>query len=349
MILKRQDEIEALLARKFQLTPSIVMATPKAPFPWRFVPYLHAILEPNKSYANGAITTDGIGLRRVEIGGKAIGFSEFQGLPGKKSLLIGASTAYSMGSSSDRTSIASRLSGMGDGAWFHLAVGSYVSTQESILYLLTNPKGIRHVVVLSGLNTLSAFLLDPYGSTDQVFPPNFLSGPSPTGGLRSQLSRHLRRRIAGAVRRGLRKELAVSMEDDRVRAALAVTRKNLELLRDLCASRGARLWFIAQPLLAALRKPLSPEEREITEIQRTLGRYEEFALWGLFLDEIPRIYPDYCRALKRECQDLGVGFLDMNGERSLLNREGWLFSDQAHFTDDGCRVCAEQIHALVEG
>ena len=106
----RRARMRRLLAEKAALSPGIAMAAPGAPFAWYHVPYLHSVLEPNHRYAGGAITTDELGLRRVEIGGRGVGFREFQRLPGKKCLLVGGSTAFSMGSTSDAASIASLLS-----------------------------------------------------------------------------------------------------------------------------------------------------------------------------------------------------------------------------------------------
>ena len=350
------DEVERLLSRKCELTPSQVMRKPREPFPWHQVPYLHHIFEPSATYAQGAVTTDEIGLRRVVIGGKHLGFRQFQKLTGRKGILLGASTALSMGASSDAKSIASQLSSTTEAAWFNLAVGGYVSTQEFFLYCLLNPLDISDVVVLSGLNTLSAYAMDPAGSTDDVFPPHMYWAPGDNDGLlrsvlrRSvdgcsdgKLARYLRRMVRSRRARTLRMREIREITDLQVATALIVTRKNLQLLGDLCRARGARLTFVAQPLLSVLRKHLTPEESEISEIQATLGAYSEFALWGLYADEIAAVYPKYCQDLGVMCEELKIEYHDLNRSPEFLDGERWLFTDFAHFTDAGYAICAESI------
>lgn len=335
------DARTRLILRKCELTPSLNMYTPDEPFPWHQVPYLHHIHGPSTSYAQGAMTIDEVGLRRVVIGGRHLGFRQFQKLAGRKGILIGASTAFSAGASSDANSIASRLSSTTGDAWFNLAVGGYVSTQEFLLYSLLNPLEISDVVVLSGLNTLSAHAMYPPGSTDDLFPPTiFVQESGDTGG---KLERYLRRKVRRLRAQTLRKREIGKVTELQFATALIVMRKNLQLLGDLCRARGARLTFVAQPLLSVMPKYLTPEESEISEIQATLGAYSEYTVWGHYSDEIAAVYPKYCQDLGEMCEELKIEFLDLNCSPEFLDGESWLFTDFAHLTDAGYALCAERI------
>ena len=339
-------DMDRLLARKRALTPGIAMAAPRAPFRWHRVPYVHAMLEPNSRYAEGVLTTDALGLRRVWWQSRLIGFAEFQQLPGPKKLLIGASTAYSMGCSADRTSIASRLCDATGVPWFHLAMGSHVSTQELILYCLTNPKEIDEIVILSGLNTLSACLLnESAGARDDVFPPNFHFSPATDAGLLQQLLGRIHQRLADGWGGGQAPMPSIAQAQPRMQAALTVMENTLEVFNDICRSRQVALTFLAQPLLSAMRKPLAPQEEELADIQRRLSAHRAFRLWGLYGRVLPAVYPAYCRSLGEICRRLGMRFADLN-EAPRLNTPQWLFSDQAHFTDEGCAACMDIITAL---
>jgi hypothetical protein len=348
--MKEKDRIIQLVNRKIELTPHLALVKPPNPFPWHQVPHLNWIFKPHSTYAGGAFTTDDIGFRKVSIGGRLLGFREFQKLPGKKNLLIGASTASSVGSSSDSMSIASQLSSMRGDAWFNLAIPAYVSTQELLMYSLLNPEDISEIVVLSGLNTLTAFFVDALKPTDDVIPPSLINCELPVT-LRQQLlksARCVRSYIFRQLRKKIRRRQIREFTDRHLEVTLSVMRKNLHLLRDICLSRNTRLTFIAQPLLSVMPKRLTSEEQEIKDIQTVLGQYQDFLVWGLYTNEILQIYPSYCRSLANICEDLVIPFFDANSEGSLFNGSKWLFADLPHFTDNGCTVCAKQICSLLE-
>lgn len=340
------NRIDRLLARKAELTPGLVMATPHAPFPWYPVPYVHGTMEPNASYAGGAITTDELGLRRVDIHGRLMGFQEFQRLAGKKKLLLGASTAFSMGASSDRTTIASQLSRISGQPWFAPAMVSYVSIQEVMLYHLLQPRDIDELVILSGLNTLTAALLTPPSALEEVFSPNFFTQPGRPAPLARKVARYTRTSLAMLFNGRTLTQHHMSLDEPRVELALRTLRRDLEALQSLAASRGVRVTFCLQPVLSVLQKPRSSEEQEIVHIQEVLGRYTEFVLWGVYGSIIPQCYRAFSDRLERLCRELGLRYVDVNRSPSAFEQEGWLFADQTHFTDEGCRVCAEAIHHI---
>lgn len=339
----RRARLRRLLAEKAALTPAIAMASPGAPFDWYQVPYLQSVPEPTRSYANGAITTDALGLRRVEIAGQLVGLREFDRLPGSKRLLVGGSTAFSMGCSSDRTAIASVLSRLTGDPWFHLAVMCYVSTQELILYQLTDPTNVTDIVLLSGLNTLSAVALTGPTVAPDVFAPNFFLMPGRAASTRQKAIQVMRRSWRRMLNAPMRRRTAVNVTSAVSELALDITRRDLRLWRAIADARGIQLTYLAQPLLPLLDKPLSPEEARILEIQREVGAYEPFALWGFYLTELPQIYPAYCDALGEICRELGIAFCDLNHERQTFGASAWLFADVIHFTDQGCLACAELI------
>ena len=338
-----RQQMKRLLAEKAALTPGLVMASPGSPFPWYGVPYVHGVMRPNSAYAGGAVTTDDLGLRHVAYRQQPLGFRAFQRLPGPKSILLGASTAFSMGAGHDRATIASQLGRVTGRPWFHLAMVSYVSTQELMLYHLADPQGADVVVLLSGLNTLTAALLAPETALHDIFSPNFFVVPGQPSGR----GRTLMRSVASRLSRRLTLTRPLDDVERRTGLALSVMRRDLAALQAIASSRRARLIMISQPLLSSMHKPLSPEETRIAAIQDTLGAYEPFPLWGVYGGALSRLYPDYCAAIGAICRELAIAHHNLNADPAF-EVSAWLFADYAHFTDQGCTVAAQRIHAIIE-
>ncbi|MEU5384074.1 hypothetical protein [Kitasatospora cineracea] len=132
-----------------------------------------------------------------------------------------------------------------------------------------------------------------------------------------------------------RRELTLAERRD---LALARQIRDLSLLVRLTGP--AAVLFCVQPFADTGNRNQVPQEREL------LGAHDQRqgARWNRVREFALACWPRYAAALRAACQDLGVGFLDLDA-RSF---DGWSFVDRVHLTDHGYAQAAEQITEMLE-
>lgn len=103
-------------------------------------------------------------------------------------------------------------------------------------------------------------------------------------------------------------------------------------------------------MLFALQATASWSGKRLTEQERLLieENYSQRAqMWNLFQQILdPAVHTAYAQRLADVCKQHGVPFLDVNEALGASpERDGWLFVDQTHHTDDGSRVVADLLRA----
>ena len=319
----------------------------------QWIPY--TMFTQNSNYKSSVVNTDKYGLRytgcenptsldSIQVG------EEF-------SLIVGASTAFGVGASSDDETIAAHLRQMTGELFLNMAGRAFNSKQELILFLnhLEALKTVKRVVLVSGANNLycSAFssrLYDPMFFSDlylQAMESSFLSKKRKVSGFALRalgLSKldwkrlHLKE-VPKAMFASLKRSNSSNLGDNSGRvdidAAARRTCEDLHIWKILSKSMGFDLIFCLQPMPAWCGKILCPEEQALfdglnSDQNRILQRLDDQQV-GL----------RYGNELANFCVENDLTFVNLN--TSLKDIREWIFVDRVHLTDTGYGRVAKDI------
>ena len=287
-----------------------------------------------RNVALKSVSTDEYGIRKTS-GART---------DSRTALLIGGSSVFGIGATSDSKTIPSLLNTLTKFNWHNLGGRSFTSTQEAILLHLTNFKRIDGpIIVMSGINNLILSLMagsfsPMYGAIfyQRLFEQQMKSAAVGNRALARQL-------IAGLCEKfGLSKKSNTqsashtpSTKAESYEAMLTVFERDCEYLQMLAKRNNTTATFVMQPFIPWLNKSLSPEEINL------------FALLDQEVESFLRILialaehkAQYARDVEAICANVGLKFLDLNIASEFQQPE-WLFVDRAHLTDAGYATIAK--------
>ena len=259
-------------------------------------------------------------------------------------LLVGGSSVFGIGATSDSTTIPSLLNASTKYNWRNLGGRAFNSTQETILLHLSNTKKIDGpIVVMSGANNLTRSLMA--GSFSPMYGAFFHQGlfeqqmKSAAVGNRA-LTRQL---IAGLREKfGLGKESNTQMTShtpstkaESYKAMLTVFERDCEYLNMLAKHNSTTASFVLQPFAPWINKSLTSQEIKLFELLD-----QEAESFSRILVELAEHKAQYARDVEAICANVGLKFLDLNLAPELRQPE-WLFVDRVHLTDAGYSVVAK--------
>jgi len=303
----------------------------------RWVPHLMYFHPPQASYPS--VTTDARGLRTV------VGADPDR----PTALLVGGSTAFGIGATSDAATIASRLSATTRWSWRNYGGRALNSTQEAVLtHLMGTDDLAGPIVLLSGLHNLVRVCMpgafDPtYGAFFQQshFERQMRVAAVGTRALARMLARGLAAKVGigrgpwesdGAAPRDLAAHASANYDP-----MLHVLRRDLEYFAMLASARGTTCTYVLQPFAPWIAKSLTSQERELFALLDA-----EQADFTPVAGEVARRGDAYRRDVARICADAGVAFVDANAGPAFAGPE-WLFVDRLHLTDAGQAAAARLI------
>ena len=299
----------------------------------QFLMYFHRV-----GYRSDVINTDQRGFRFSHGADQRATAGEL--LPaGPVRLLVGSSTAFGIGVTSDSNTIASRLwsTYAPSSPWLNFAGRSFSSTQEVLLLLLYRhllPQ-VEEIVFFSGLNDLALSRLPEEQRGDHGA---FFNCGEYFEQMEELRARH-RKSQGGIGRRAARRpstppaDTTVLPLADRISNAVALTARHLESWQLLLP--GTRISYVLQPLATWIRERHAPQEDLI------FGELDEISnFWQLYGDiatmESGRAY---AAAMRAACEKLDVRFVDISPALAdVVGERDWLFVDRAHFTDLGSDI-----------
>jgi hypothetical protein len=325
-----------------------------------YLPYLMHFQRPNVRRL--AFSTDAQGFRRTLRGdGSIVTLEEFNALPpeARPSALVGNSTAFGVGATSDERAIASGLNRVGAGTWFNFAGRTLNPLQELLAFLLFCRVEVETAVIMSGINLLDMSYRFASAAQENV-PPFYLErlslarlGHDPQRTLRGWLGdrwRALRGRPAPDpfVESAFLHELARGLDDpealvaslDNPARALAHFRHVLDLWNGLRPRRIRALTFALQPVPEWFGRPYSDKERRLTEISES-HRPDS---WRRVRDARRESSHAFRREILEACRARGIATVDLNAEPRLLGLD-WVFIDRYHLTDEAQHVVATTLAA----
>lgn len=288
-----------------------------------------------RNVALKSVTTDEFGFRNTT-GAKP-------GAP--TALLVGGSSVFGIGATSDAMTIPSLLNTATKYNWLNFGGRAFNSTQEAILVHLSNTKKIDGpIVVMSGINNLTRSLMS--GSFSRMYGAFFQQ---------IQFSQRMstatlgNRDLAKQLFNGLRKKFGIGSDSSNAstqpeaaksesyRAMLTVFERDCEYFQMTAGRHSTSAIFALQPFIPWMRKTLTSQESELFKLLDL-----EAGDFSSILSELTEIKEKYKQDLHSICVKIGLKFIDLN-EVPELQEPDWLFVDRAHFTDLGNSVVARSI------
>ena len=296
----------------------------------RWLPYLMYFHPTN--YRSSVVNTDASGFRYSESGDIPYSVADHKEMQSAR-LLVGSSTVFGIGASSDRWTLSSCLSKNDRRGvpWLNFGGRSFNSTQELILFTLYRhllPK-IEEIVLFSGFNNLGLARQPVQNRMEHgaFFNCNqFFDAFRPEwAGRRKGWSLLGRGDAVESV------ELPPSL-NAQIDYATDLTLRHLDAWRALAADLGAKLTYVLQPLAGWVRPTGCVEEEALFEELERVGRFSD-----VYGDILTREAGEaYAAVLQRGANKLGVKFVHLTPLiAEALKPEQWLFVDRIHFTDQG--------------
>ena len=251
-------------------------------------------------------------------------------------LLVGGSSVFGIGATSDSTTIPSLLNSSTRYNWLNLGGRAFNSTQEVILVHLANIKKINGpIIVMSGINNLIRSLMPGsfspmYGAFFQqgLFEQQMKSAAIGNRALTRQLIAGLRGKL-GLTKKTVTAAQSNSSKTESYASMLKVFERDCEYLQMLTKKNNTTATFVMQPFIPWLNKSLTPQEINLFALLD-----QEAESFSRVLLEIEQCKDEYRHDIERICERVGMRFFDLNSA-SELKRPNWLFVDRAHFTDEG--------------
>ena len=275
----------------------------------RWLPYL--MFSQTAGFRSEVVNTDCHGFRWSILPDGSV--ASVEDPPGEScGVVVGGSTAFGVGATSDAGSVASRLAACTGRPFLNLAARGHCSTQELLAFMLYSdalPR-VSHIVVMSGVNDLYMqyaanhfdVQLGAFFYSDLYFDAMAQAGRSVPERLRGALRRRGRRRPRRAF------ETLLDEREGRRDRVIAVMRRNLSQLAALAASRSARLVYALQPTFPWLRKQPRAEEQALFDAREAQDPRRE-----LMIDRV--LSPangERCAAeLRKTCDELGIAFVEL--------------------------------------
>jgi hypothetical protein len=287
-----------------------------------------------RNVALKSVTTDEFGFRNTT-GAKP-------GAP--TALLVGGSSVFGIGATSDAMTIPSLLNTATKYNWLNFGGRAFNSTQEAILVHLSNTKKIEGpIVVMSGANNLTRSLMS--GSFSKMFGAFFHQGLFESQ-MRSAVvgNRALARQLIAGLRErfvfGKKQHSQDASNPSHSKTAsydamLTVFERDCEYFQMLAKQNSTSASFVMQPFAPWIQKSLTTQE---TELFKLLDQEAEG--FSRVLSELAERKQQYTQDLQAICARTGMKFVDLN-TASELQKPEWLFVDRVHLTDAGYSVVAK--------
>ncbi len=329
--------LQALRERRYQIAPQ--MKDYDLLGQKRWLPYVMFFQPPGLK--TRSFTTDEQGFRRTLDRGNSVSYSEFNRSSRPRAILLGASAAFGVGASSDRSTLASLLNDGSERLWFNYSGRAFNSTQELILFLLYLQEPVESVLLFSGVNHLVLSHLAQ--ETSPVYNSFFFQSLFERG-MNADLA--VRR---GGLRRLLKGEFlrppaegpapTPSSDSERYENALACFRRDMRIWGLLREAMGFQIRFVFQPVLPWVGKELSGQERELFDLVDKI--FPEESANG-FMEFLMGKKDRFVADVESICRSQKIPFLDLN-TRPSFTRPDWLFVDRIHLTDEGYALARQEI------
>ncbi len=325
-------------------------------------PFLMFFHTPN--FISKVVNTDEYGLRCNHLLSKTIYPLNDNSLNNENSVIIGGSTAFGVGASSDDMTISSKLSNLTNTNYINMGGRAYSSSQELILFskLASQLKKIKHVIIFSGLNDLhlSSFGLNCKDFGYFYYMRKFKNAMDLAALSKKQLLARFflypfykdsitYNKIDKSKFLKLLFGIKTIIKDNKnkplvnIQYAISQLEKNLFIWKQLSKAYPFKLTYFLQPSSNWLEKELSLEENSLFQYLDSVSTSQN--LISLF-DK--NIYNEYTISLGKLCNKLNIDYFDSNKIlKGNLTKKDWIFTDRAHLTDLGNEKVSDMINSIL--
>jgi lysophospholipase L1-like esterase len=325
--------------------------------PGRIVPF--AMLAGPDNFRSKRINTDKHGFRFTCSGESVYKVENIEDIA-PVSIIVGGSTVFGVGSTSDARTIPSLLSGRTNSPWLNFGVRGGTAFQEyiHITRFIHRAKNVNAVVIFGGINDTYINLLH---STSSEFDRRFeeqnsilgfyrwerqalssllamLYRTSPERIVSLPLAKILSFPFSGVARRKEIMYAPMSIEK-RLERLADVAYRMLLLYAALSKQFGFKLAFVLQPFLEWTGKKLTIDE---SNVMAYLCEMQEGSSWltTYELMKSVKMYHAVAEIYRLAALKAGVQWADSN---CLFTQEQTYFVDHVHLNDEGCAVAVESI------
>ena len=291
-------------------------------------PYVMFLSRPN--YISEVVNTDSLGFRKSKFQGENVSTANSVNYD-KASILVGGSSAFGVGSTSDSKTLSSLLGNILMEPWLNFGGRAFNSTQEFILFSknISNLPKISKVVLFSGLNNL--YLSQYY---ERNYPPFFFSNHFY---LNMELSS--KKYLSNVIKKQINNKWDHS-RDLHLSNAVSATLNDLYLWKKFSEALNFEIFFVLQPFAHWLKSNVSPEEASLFKYLDS--RRDRGVPWSELSSKY--IYNNYSSPISDYCRDNEIKYIDMNAK---LPTDEWYFVDRVHLTDRGYEKVAEVVSDFI--
>lgn len=326
--------------------------------PGRIVPF--AMLAGPQSLQSPRINTDRFGFRHTSADNQVFKVEDSFGAD-DVNLLIGGSTAFGVGATSDQQTVASLLARSTGQVWLNLGIRGATSLQEYIhlIRFVGSWRKIRNIVFFSGVNDMYVNLLH---DTDAEFDRRFEESGSLVGFYSwqrqavSQLASRVFRVEPEAIvslpltqmvlypftrkKQGAPARLSI---EERLERFWRCIRRNMLLYSALGQELNCDVFYLLQPFASWTGKSLTPDEELVFRYLEEVQRDESWSDVKRMMSQ-DWMYAAVVRMMTDSSSGTRVNFIDTN---SAFARQSTLFVDNIHLTDEGYSVAADQVRGAM--
>ena len=339
-----------------------------------FRPFVQFTNEDN--YRTKIVNTDRLGFRKTFFKNKLLGIDDLKKNSSSQNIIIGGSTAFGMGSTSDKTTISSFLNSQGS-LWFSLGVRGAVGRQELITLLSVKnffPK-IKNIIILSGINDLAmcagsnSMYYNDFGGmmgspTDRFYSGFLQSSAFSNSNLtlgraklfhfifylsnKSKFFKFLLVNLFSKFRASKlqikTKKISTSLNFKKKLANLKkITENDFQTWSAIANQFNINLVYILQPGITwTKKKPTNYEEKIIAYEKIRIKKYSNHDF------SKKNVYLDFKNFLKTICSKNSIKFYDGNELILKAKKNQDFFIDFAHLSDYGNSFIAKTIMNIIK-
>ena len=269
--------------------------------------------------------------------------------------LIGGSSAFGVGATTDSSTVSSLLSAKTNMHFFNLGGRAFSGFQEIILFqsLINRLTNIKKIIIFSGLNDI--FLTNYILRYDPILGPYYFNNQFIDGMFKSTANwkRNLAKFFIDPFIKDnidwnliTKKELLsyffknfnFSNNDETLNNLL---KRNFKCWSNIQKAMDVKIIYVLQPMANWCSKNFTEEENKIFK-ELDMSSYKAFKTLRL-LNLIK--YKNYKNNIIENCKHSNIEFIDCNDyiSNKHSDKKEWLFVDRVHLTDLGYKYISELI------
>lgn len=312
------------------------------------VAYPYSMMGNPANFRSDEINTDNYGFRFSHFQGETVSLENLERFD-RVNILIGGSTVFGVGSSSDATTISSLLADLTREPWLNMGVRAAVSFQE-YLHLVQHfkkAKSVGKVVVFSGINDIYRNLMDDtitlydkrFQYQNDLYAKNSAKRIAYAYLMSLITNKNVNNFLHGYQNGSGSKSVAI----DKIGAydLRRIFDRNFHLYSALASYTGFELKYFIQPFFPLTGKVGTKQETEairVNEMRQANTNWLETK--ARIVDE----YDDVCASLFELAGRYHLPIYDSNDS---FKSEETFFVDNVHLGDAGNRRAAEVINAKI--